>query len=116
MKLTVTVAIARAAYAYLAETPPFNTWNLPNEEDVIFTIKRGKDFYGRCSRIDKKIAIEISSGLHGTTDTLMRTMAHEMIHVFEFHHKLKKTSEHGRGFQRLAQSVCETHGFDPKNF
>ena len=115
MKLPLSPDMLRAAYAYLAETAPFNKWNMPPAEDVKFKVLRGIREYGDCDKATGMV--RISSACHSTTDAVMRTMAHEMVHVFMYHHKIaKRESEHGRVFWKYADQVCAIHGFDRKAF
>ena len=116
MRLILSPAILQAAYAYLSETAPFNKWNLPDAEDVIFRVGYHRTTYGCCIRYRKKLKVTISSRLHKTTAKVMETMAHEMIHVYQMHHRMKIKSNHDASWQRLAKVVCEHHGFDPGPF
>ena len=116
MKLILTPAMLAAAYCYLAETEPLRRWNLPDAEDILFKVGRTKKEYGCCEQVGKKFIITVSTKMHGATDTLMRTMAHEMIHVYQMHHRMRQTSDHDASWQNLAKKVCVHHGFDPKPF
>jgi hypothetical protein len=116
MKLVLHADMLRAAYNYLAETDPFRRWNLPEGEEIKFRVGQIKREYGCCHQDGKQFTIVLSAKMHGTTATVMCTMAHEMIHVYQMHHRMKQTSDHDASFQRLAKKVCEYHGFDPKPF
>ena len=124
--MTLTEDILRAAYAYLAETPPFNKWNLPDAEDVKFVVgTRGRD-QGECRTVvysqgtpDERcdFTIMISKWHHNYTFTLLQTMAHEMVHVHQRHNCINRGKRsHGTDFKALALEVCECHGFDPGQF
>jgi len=41
-------------------------------------------------------------------------MAHEMIHVRQF--LRREPATHGKRFQKMAESICRRHGFDPLGF
>ena len=111
-------AILEAAYAYLAETPPFNEWNMPDAEEVIFEVSQSKRKQGHCQCAPNDggtFKIMISDRYHEYTNSLMNTTAHEMVHVHQYRTGLHKTW-HGRAFTALAKEVCDAHGFDPGQF
>lgn len=120
--MTLTADILRAAYAYLAETDPFVGWNLPDAEDVGFEVVTNKTFHGACwapkMTPTGKFHIAISGVKHNHTQSLMLTMAHEMVHVHEYQTALRKPSyrKHGKVFRGFAAEVCAEHGFDPGQF
>lgn len=121
MKLPVTPERCRAMYAYLMSTPPFDTWNLPEPEDVVFQtpqiIERDIGCFGACySTKHKTPTIAISPRRHASSYFLMLTMAHEMVHLYQGYHGMKTTSVHDASFSKLARRICEVHGFDPAAF
>lgn len=117
MKLVITPQNLAAAYDYLSETKPFVGWNLPPSEDIKFKVVRTRPKFAEAFHMkDGSIVIEFSQPMTRTTDTLMRTMAHEMIHVYEYYHRIKTASDHGASFMKMAEQVCAVHGFDPTVF
>jgi hypothetical protein len=56
----------------------------------------------------------MSSVLHGHSASIFTTMAHEMIHVRQF--LRREPTTHGKRFQKMAESICRRHGFDPLGF
>jgi hypothetical protein len=108
--------ILAAAYQYLASTPPFYKWNLPDAEDVAFRVTRTPRFDGEYMFANGQHYIFISSAGHGHTNTLMKTMAHEMIHLHEQHAGACGKGEHSRAFVRWCEQVCRIHGWDVKSF
>jgi hypothetical protein len=114
--------ILRAAYAYLAETEPFVGWHLPDAEDVKFTVTQSLRVHGEthtCVVGPEKFEfkIDISAIKHQHTQSLMLTMAHEMVHVHQRHNCINLTPRaHGKDFRVLAAEVCAVHGFDPGQF
>lgn len=83
MTICLTPEILRACYDFLSECPPFDRWNLPAGEDVIFKVVRNPQNFAMHSRVGKKHCIEVSTRSVGHVDTLVATMAHEMIHAHE---------------------------------
>jgi hypothetical protein len=116
MALALNTDTLRAAYAFLSETPPFNKWNLPDCDDVEFRVVRDRGRFGWYRFDGAKHVVAISTSCVGQTDTLIRTMAHEMIHVHEEHSGSCSRSEHGPAFKRWAAQVCQVHGFDQRAF
>lgn len=114
VELHPTPDIVAAAYEYLRACPPCNRWGLPSAEEVEFHITRSKDERGHFR--DWKSHYEIGVSMHniGTTDALIRAVAHEMCHARQS--MLGDKTIHGAVFLRLAASVCRHHGFDPKLF
>ena len=117
--MTPTVDILKAAYAYLNETPPFNEWNLPDDDDVVFEIWTGTDWHGGCHPPYGNRAgytIGISATTHSHTVSLISSTAHEMVHVHLHKIKYRGWKNHGPAFKALAKEVCDAHGFDPGQF
>ena len=117
--MELTPAILELAYAYLAETPPFRKWNLPPVEDVKFTVTQSVNRHGRCISYEgSEYEIEISAKTHNHTNSLMETMAHEMVHVHERQTGMRKNGQrhHTKVFIALAKEVCDAHGFDSGQF
>lgn len=117
MTLALTPDVLRAAYNFLNETQPFARWNLPDGDEVVFRVWRGRDRYGQYQRVGDKHHIAISSAIVGHTKTLVETMAHEMIHLHEEHNgACTPGAQHSAAFRKWALQVCRIHGFDEKAF
>lgn len=114
--LPLTIDTLRAAYDYLATTPPFVRWNLPDGEDVTFRVVKSLDTRGWYRRVGQRHTIGISRNCIGRTDSLMEVMAHEMVHLHEEQAGACGSGEHSRAFNRWAAQVCKWHGWDPKLF
>lgn len=105
----------RACYDFLNETLPFKRWNLPDGEDVEFRVVRDPGLFGWYLLENGKHIIGISRTTVKHTDTLVRTMAHEIVHVHE-HCSGPCKRGHSRAFRAYAKQVCAAHGFDPGAF
>lgn len=116
MTLPLTPDTLKAAYDYLATTPPFSKWNMPDSDDVRFRVTRHKDRFGHYCRVGGKHEIVVSTHLVGRTDGLMQTMAHEMVHLHQAEACMETPAQHNAAFRRLASAVCRFHGFDEKVF
>lgn len=116
MPLTLTKEVLAAAYDYLNVTPPFCHWNLPDSEDVMFRVGRAKNTRGWYRKVGDRHEITMSRSCIGQSDSLIRTMAHEMIHLHEEHAGACGAGMHSAAFNRWAEQVCKVHGFDVRLF
>jgi hypothetical protein len=111
--IEVTPATMIAAYELLRTTQPFLAWKLPDAGEVEFAVIRGRHIYGDCD--GEKI--RVSRGKHGQLQTLLATVAHEMIHLHQMRNRLEtKNTEHNADWHARARRVCRAHGFDIKAF
>lgn len=119
MTLPLTKEMLAAAYDFLCTTPPFRDWSLPDSEDVVFKVGRFRTHCAHYQWNGKQHTITASGNAIGHTDTLIRKLAHELIHLH-----LEELDMDGRGtanthsgaFRTLAEDVCNIHGFDLKIF
>jgi hypothetical protein len=122
MSLPLNPDMLAAAYDFLSATPPFNKWNLPDSEEVTFKTSRRPREAGRYQWDPNTKRHYISASVHGIayTSSLMRLMAHEMIHlhlqVMGWESKARSEEVHNAAFRKFAMEVCKYHGFDPKAF
>lgn len=120
MTLQLTPEMLAAAYDFLRTTPPFDKWNLPESEEVGFKLSRNRKELGRYQWDGAKHTITASAIAIGHTATLMRFMAHEMIHLnleeIGMESRRGGQDTHNGAFRVLAAQVCKVHGFDPKAF
>lgn len=116
MSLTLTPAAMVAAYEYLRVTEPLRRLRLPHSDEIIFAVTHDRNLCGICDMADGGTPrIAISGRLNGHTLTVMATMAHEMIHLWQMR-KRRPGAAHGAEFRKIAGRVCRHHGFDPKAF
>lgn len=119
MTLPLTKHLLAAAYDYLAAAEPFCRWNLPDSEDVQFKVGRFRTHCAHYQRVGDRHTITASTNAIGQTDTLMRKMAHEIIHLHleELGMDSRGTANtHSGAFRQLAADVCKVHGWDLKVF
>ena len=112
----LTTSSLRQAYEFLSSVPPFSRWNLPHQEDVVFLVVQDRRHYGWCrKRKHEPFEIAISASLVGSVDTLMRVMAHEMIHLHQRSCRMEtKGAQHNAAWYKLAEQVGKATGFDAK--
>lgn len=115
MTLPLDLDVLRRSYDYLNVTEPFRRWNLPDAEDITFTVANDRNHHGwLTTKRRRKPRLTISAAAVGQTLSLMATMAHEMIHLHQYLTGMPLT--HGSAFDKLKAEVCRRHGFDPKAF
>jgi SprT-like family len=116
--LRLTPEMLAGAYDFLRISSPFRGWRLPEADDVEFEVIRARDRLGHyCKGLGAPHRIAISASNVGHTETLIRTIAHEMIHLHQRERRSETpNTEHNAEFQRLARLVCLYHGFDPRAF
>mgnify|MGYP001599110737 CR=1 FL=1 len=111
----LTPSVLKASYEYLKACPPFSRWGLPDGDSIEWHVINKKDIDGFCTEFKKgAYRIEINANKIKATETLMATMAHEMVHIRLFMQEVKAL--HGYEFKRLAKMVCKEHGFREELF
>lgn len=120
MTLPLTPDMIAAAYDYLRTTPPFSRWNLPDSEDVRFSVGKFRSDYASYRWDGKQHTITMSANAIGYSPTLLRYLSHEMVHLHleETGMESRQGGEdtHNAAFRKFAAQVCKHHGFDPKAF
>lgn len=112
----ISPAMLEAAYCLHQVSPPFNRWKLPEADDIGFLVTASKDYWGLYQLSPSgQHSISVSSVYVSKVDTLLRVMAHEMIHLRQAV-KGKWPLTHNAEFRRLASLVCRHHGYDVKAF
>ena len=119
MTLRLTPTLLSLTYDVLRETLPFKLWRLPASDEVEFIVARTRKHAGAHTTYvrTREHVIEVSEKCVGHIDTLIRVMAHEMVHAAQAQARsTTPNAEHNKDFQKRAKRVCHHHGFDPKEF
>lgn len=118
MATQLTPELLASSYSLLLVSQPFKSWKLPQSDDVEFHISRHNEHRGSYWRTDKgDHAIEISQKLIGNLDWLLRTMAHEMVHLYQSEHGFETPpSVHNAHFLKMAKRICVLHEWDYRLF
>jgi hypothetical protein len=118
-RLHLTPEMLENAYEFLRTTLPFRRMNLPHADNLVFRVMGARDRFGHFKgRIKDNVdlnEIGVSQHIVHSTDMLMATMAHEMIHLYQ-HEKGGTRGLHNAQFKRIAARVCRVHGFDLESF
>lgn len=113
MKLTPLVL--KEIYSMLMVCEPFTRWNLPLPDEVQFIVTDENDAMGTYLYDDgEKFAhiITISKARCGFLDTVIRTMAHEMIHASRHDTITDAWYKHDATFKRRAKAIGQELGLD----
>lgn len=106
-----------AIYECLRALPPFSRWKLPHGEDVVFRTAYRQDARGEYRRLPSgDHEIMVSTACCGHWDTIVMTVAHEMIHLHQERQGLASPSNHNEAFVRTARRVARMYGWDPLAF
>jgi len=105
--------MVEAAYAYLVITPPFRRWKLPKPDDVIFHVTANRSKMAEYETDGSEHNIYVSAQLIGHTETLFRTIAHEMAHMRQYVSG-DRSMAHNAHFARLTARIAKYHGYDAK--
>ena len=111
MKL-VTPPTVQAVYEMLICLPHFNRWNLPPSKQVGFEVHKDPTCLGEYE--PEPHVIRISEAKNGHLDTVVKTVAHEIIHMRLYLKGCKNWDKHDANFNELSHKIAITLGFDPK--
>lgn len=116
--MRLTPPLLAAAYDLLRHTPPFEKWNLPEPDDVLFGVLRSTQFQADCRQMPAgTFRIRVSEPYHGRLSVVLATVGHEMIHLHLDQCGAKDSSEHGAAFRACAAEVVAHHrDFDIETF
>lgn len=117
MTLRLTPDVLRTAYDFLRVTMPFKGWKLPPGEEVEFIVSLDRHTIGTHTTYQwrpQEHVIGVSQHGVGHTSTLIKIMAHEMVHAAQV--QAGGPNTHNFDFGQRAKLVCRHHGFDLKEF
>jgi uncharacterized protein YjaZ len=109
--MTPSAKTLEAMYLMLCQMKPFKSWSLPNTAEINFVVTDEEDAYGTYVYDDDIHIITISRAKCSHFETILKTLAHEMIHMKRY--KNKAWDQHDVTFRRYAKAVADEFGFDP---
>lgn len=115
MTLRLHPDLVAAGYDFLRQSTPFKSWKLPEADEIGFGIVDDPTVFADFCLVNGEPLIRVS-GMNGHTVTLLATISHEMIHLYQHLNKLDKGCDHNADFWKRAKRICAIHGFDPKVF
>lgn len=114
MTLRLTPDLIAAGYEYIRCSVP--RWHLPEADEIGFAVVKDTKMFADFCLYKGEPLIRVSEQMHGHTSTLLGTIAHECIHLYQHLKGLDNGGEHNADFWRRAKRMCALHGFDPKTF
>ena len=114
MKLTPTILSNIYATLYCCE--PFSKWKLPLPEEVKFIVDYDPETMGTYMYDEgekHEHTITISASRCGFLETVIKTIAHEMIHCSRSGTVSDAWLKHDATFRRRAHLIGKELGFDP---
>jgi hypothetical protein len=103
----------KAVYEMLLQLPPFTRWKMPGSRSIEFVVNNDSTCYGE---FEPPKIIRISKKKVGHLDTLIKTMAHEMLHLRLWYIKDAGWNKHDGKFEEYGERIAKSMGFDPKEF
>jgi len=105
-----------ACYEMLRAFPPFSKWKLPEAESVAFHTRQLRNCHGVYQWDGKTHNITISTALVDSHASLVDTVAHEMIHLYQELRGTVTKTMHNPEFHQLSRRVCNLFMYDKKRF
>jgi hypothetical protein len=102
-------------YDMLRAMPPFKGWKLPESDSVVFKTPMRKDVSGEYNDTLPH-TITVSSARHSHFNSILLTLAHEMVHMADNVAGESCKSQHSAAFNKKAKKVCKLFGWDERNF
>lgn len=113
--LDITPEQCAAVYDMLRTMPPFNTAKLPESDAIEWRCTHRQDIHGEFVEYDPHI-ITISTAKTGHLSTLISTVAHEMVHLWQTIDNTRNKAQHNADWYSKSRKVCKSLGLDPKAF
>ena len=105
-----------ACYDLLRTVPPYKRWRLPPGNEIEFKVSIQRHLLGAHTKTRhyKEHTIIISAARNRHLATVLRTMAHEMIHLYQAHYNRETAgASHNEDFWRCKEKAGRLLGFDP---
>lgn len=114
--INVTPQQCAAVYDMLCTLPPFNSIpNMPTAEEIEWRCVNRMDIYGQYQALDPHV-ITVSTALVGHLETLIKVIAHEMVHLWQVMDLSVTKAQHNANWYKKARKVCNSLGYDPRSF
>ena len=103
-----------AAYEYLYSVAPFSEWDLPSSNAISFEVNRSRQMQGEYDTDPH--TIRASSYFCKTQQSVLETVAHEMVHLHMERAGQYSHADHGRDFKAHAKTICKAFGWKAADF
>ena len=100
----------KATYIYLRSIAPFNTWDLPPASKVLFELLDDYEFMGEFDV--EPLVIRLSPLRQCTLENLLKTTAHELVHMKLYLEGKTHYDKHDMTFRKYMSQINELYGWD----
>jgi len=112
-KMLLTNENLKLLYKTFVRMAPFDALDMPEASEVKFKVIKDEDIYGLYE--PEPHIICVSAGRCSHFDTIVKTLLHEMIHMYCFLEGENTYEMHSnRLFKKLIKKTADLYGFDPK--
>jgi hypothetical protein len=102
----------KAVYDMLRKLPPFDKWNLPVPSKIIFEVNEDPDILGEFDV--EPLVIKLSTAHQETFENLLKTTAHEMVHLKLYIEGKSNYDKHDKTFRKYMTQINALFGYDKK--
>lgn len=102
----------KLTYDYLRKMPPFNRYKLPIPSKIEFEVDDDKEVMGQL--FVEPLKLHISTYHQESFNNLVRTTAHEMVHLVLYLQGKKNYDMHDGAFRKLMMEFNHLMGYDKK--
>jgi predicted SprT family Zn-dependent metalloprotease len=110
MKTIINEDALRATYVFLRSVEPFNTWKLPPPSKVEFEVTGSTDVMGEFDC--EPLVIRLSDARQSTVENLLRTTAHELVHMKFYLEGKANYHHHDQSFRNHMKQINILMGWD----
>ena len=112
MSAWITERTIKSMYSLLRSMPPFNKWNLPPAYKIKFKVDHNLPLMGQMD-VEKKI-MTIGTKHQEHFETVLTTVAHEMVHLSLYIDGCPSFNQHRKAFRMKTAQIGDLYGFDRK--
>jgi hypothetical protein len=112
MTLKLTPELLRSVYDMIVQTDTKFWAAMPASKNLKFAVVKSQAFY---AETDGEV-LRVSEAKNGHIDSVIISVAHEMVHVLRQKKGFSDWDRHGAAFNKMARRVSKRCGFDPKSF
>ena len=112
MSAIITEQSVKMIYSMLRKLPPFDSWGLPPAYKIKFKVLEDFKFMGELQVKPYKMTFGTKYQEH--FETIVTTVAHEMIHLSLYLEGVPSYDQHRRLFKQKAKEIGSLYGFDSK--
>lgn len=108
----ITDKTIKSMYSLLRSMPPFNKWNLPPSYRIKFKVEHDLPLMGQMHFKPYKMVIGTKHQEH--FETVLTTVAHEMVHMSLYIDGCPSYHQHRKPFRLKTAQIGDLYGFDRK--